>query len=302
MTMPRAPNPRNEALKTLVGHQMSWAGDRQRFSEKYSGYVLNPLDNLFLGILSSDAERDLSHGSGNEFRGRRHKKTGVMLPPKFNALKSSSVLVYNVFNHWRNGGEKLLGEALGCSAHIATRMELEAKFQNGISLTPCNLDAALYADDGWVCAVEGKFTEPLGRKTPLKPEYLPQPPSMTPWAMERLIGCDALARDYSEYSYLDVPQLLKHTLGLHRTTKRNPNSASPVRDRYRLVYLYYDVDGDIGKEHTLEVEKFKKAVSGAVDFVGVTYQELVKRLKDLSNDDPAHSQYFAYLKNRYQLG
>lgn len=263
--MPRKPNPRNEALKTILVHQNSWAGEKQRYSEHYSDYVLNRPDNLFSGELSRDAKQDLGRGSGNELTERRHKKTGVLLPPKFNALKSSSVLIYNVFNHWRNGGEKLIGEALRCSPHVATEMKLEAKFPNGISLTPCNLDAALYADDGWVCAVEGKFTEPLGRKTPLKPEYLPEPPNITPWAMEGLAGCNALARDYSGYRYLDVPQLLKHILGLHRTAKRNSNGTKPVRDQYRLVYVYYDIDGETGKEHASEVERFKRVVDGDVD-------------------------------------
>lgn len=171
-------------------------------------------------------------------------------------------------------------------------MKFETQFENGVSPRPCNLDLALYAKDGWVCAVESKFTEPLGKKSPLKPQYLPEPPRSTPWEAEGLKNCDRIARDNSKYKYLDVPQLLKHILGLQRTLKG--------RDKFRLLYLYYDYEGETGKAHAEEVTRFKDTIDGEIDVLSMTYQTLVPRLKELSSD--AHHEYFSYLKARYDLG
>jgi hypothetical protein len=120
--------------------------------------------------------------------------------------------------------------------------------------------------------------------------------------VEGLSACDALARNHSSYQSLDVPQLLKHILGLHRTTKKTIKPGQQINDRYRLLYLFYDIQGEVGEAHREEAEKFKQAVDGEIDFQWVTYQTLVSRLKELSNSNERHSEYFDYLKNRYQLG
>ena len=284
-------NARAAALDGILQRQRAWAKDIDREEPHYADYVLAQDGNLFQP-LKAPTLADFQKGSGGEFKRRRHKKTGAIFPPKFNALKSSSVLVCNVFDNWRGGGEALVGEALNCQPHAMVEMEFEAQFENGVSPRPCNLDLALHAKDGWVCAVEGKFTEPLGRKSPLKSQYLPQLPQPTPWKSAGLKNCDTLAREHSEYTLLDVPQLLKHILGLHRTLKG--------RDAFRLTYLYYDFEGELGQKHADEVKQFKDTIDGEIDFASMTYQTLVPRMKELSNGKP--EKYFSYLKDRYHLG
>jgi hypothetical protein len=148
-------------------------------------------------------------------------------------------------------------------------------------------------------AVEAKFTEPLEKKEPLRPTYTPKEPAKTPWEIEELHACDGLARNYADYEYLDVPQLLKHILGLHRTRKKKFPNRTNLRDRYRLVYLYFDFGGETGKKHLEEIETFRNAVYEDVDFESFTYQTLVKNLKKISNG--SHQEYFDYLERRYQL-
>jgi hypothetical protein len=90
-----------------------------------------------------------------------------------------------------------------------------------------------------------------------------------------------------DFHYLDVAQLLKHFLGLHRKF---------TADGFGLLYLWYDVPGSAAaNEHRSEVERFSQAISPEVRFRSLTYQALFECLLPSVED----TDYAAYLRSRY---
>ena len=67
------------------------------------------------------------------------------------------------------------------------------------------------------------------------------------------------------YEYLDVPQLLKHILGLK----------SSYPDGFTLLYLWYDVLGEEGAIHRKEINTFSEVVKDDdIRFHSISTQEL----------------------------
>lgn len=277
---------KSETLADLKRLQIEWAREN-RIEMERPDYTAKAEGNLFTR-LSKECIADLGRGLGSELE-RRSETT----PAKFHALHSSSALVANVFDYWRNRGLSILTQALN-SPNELIKMEVESQFPTGYGF-PANLDVVFWsAGDGWALALESKFCEPFGKsKAGLKIGYLPKGKDSA-WKKIGLDKCDLLAREIEtnpgHFEYLDVPQLEKHILALHKK----------MRGQFRLMYLFYDVAGPAGEAHRQEAEGFKKAVEGEIDFEWQTYQRLVSGLKDLSNG--AHSEYFEYLSERYRLG
>lgn len=106
-----------------------------------------------------------------------------------------------------------------------------------------------------------------------------------------LVECRRLAeriRDGAEtFRHLRAAQLLKHALGLSR-----------YENKFRLVLVWYRVDGRTADLIEEEIGRFARAVSAEIDFAAFTYQDLVGRLA--GHGEPAPG-YFDYLADRYGL-
>lgn len=271
----------------ILHQQKAWA-KRLGIEMERPDYTSLPEGNLFRP-LSEASSRELGSGRGGEL-GRR---SAGAVPAKFHALHSSSALVANVFDYWRDVDPAALASAFDLDVPIAT-IRMEAPFSTGYGF-PCNLDLVLSSpDDDWILAVESKFMEPFGTSKPgLKIGYVPLDGDSA-WKKRKLPRCDHIARSIQAepglFQYLDVPQLLKHILGLHRK----------MENRFRLLYLYYDVDGPAGDAHRDEVATFAKMIGDEVDFQSMSYQGLVSRLKS-AVAGTKHDAYFAYLRDRYDL-
>jgi hypothetical protein len=141
--------------------------------------------------------------------------------------------------------------------------------------------------------VESKFTEWLTprskRQAPFKPKYFPVGDGL--WRLRRLDGCQALAEALQgrscSYRYLNVPQLLKHALGL----------ATDSVGHFSLLYLYYDVPGPAAETHRAEIVDFANRLGQELSFRALTYQELFARIQAMSG--PQHTEYLGYLRSRY---
>ena len=275
-----------EALLRAKQQQMSWASENRILMER-PDYTLKAEGNLF-APLSEHCIKELGGAQGGELKRRSNGA-----PPKFHALHSSAALVANVFDYWRNRDLSILAEALN-SPHALVSMKGEVPFSTGFGF-PANLDVVLTSEDqNWLLAIESKFLEPFGNHDPsLKIGYVPVDGDSA-WKKMGLTKCDLLARDLqsnpARFEYLNCPQNLKHILALSKG----------VSNRFRLLYLFYGVEGPVGDAHRAEAEDFKNAVAGEVDFEWMTYQSLVRRLRELSGDS-ANDGYFEYLKARYQL-
>lgn len=133
--------------------------------------------------------------------------------------------------------------------------------------------------------------EPYHRHTKrtIKDKYLNVPGL---WA--RLPRCEKLVKHIREeeqgrtsFTCLDVPQLLKHILGL-------AYAFGPIG--FELLYLWYEVPSEEAKNHREELEKLKGYIGDEVTFRSMTYQELFAVIRECHAVDEG---YILYLAERY---
>jgi len=265
------------AYRRISNQQRAWANKRGiELNEK--GYTPRLNDNLFCP-LSPKSELEFRSGRGDE-----------LSKGKMNALHSSSALVVNVFEYWRDRDVDFIAQACGASKG-ATSLHFERTYPTGLGSIPPHLDVEFYNPLFRPLAVEAKFTESYRRKTKrhIKEKYL----NSSLW--KGLSGCESLVRRIREeekgttsFSFLDAPQLLKHILGL--TTKFGKRG-------FELLYLWYDCRPSLEAErHRREIGEFERYISSEVSFQQMAYQELFKSIRDNSEADP---QYIGYLADRY---
>jgi hypothetical protein len=261
---------------TILQQQQSWARATGKTSDA-QGY----LEDVDLNLWRPMCERSrnaFQNGSGGE------------LEKKMRALHSSSALAVNFFEYWVDADRGPLEEALGFDDRIQS-ITFEAQHHTGLEGNPPNLDVCISLASGHTVAIESKFCEWLTRKSPakehFKPKYFPNGSGL--WAARQLPQCQALAEDLrrkrEHFSYLDAPQLLKHSLGL----------ATQLGQRFDLLYLYYAWPGPESAKHQREVAHFSDRVGKEVRFKAVTYQHLFRQLQSKA----VEQSYLAYLRERY---
>jgi len=94
------------------------------------------------------------------------------------------------------------------------------------------------------------------------------------------------SRARTDFEYLDVPQLIKHILGL----------TSCYRGKFSLLYLWYKIDSNEAKQHEEELDEFSIRIKDEISFQIMTYPELFNKIKQLPDVDSA---YLKYLERRY---
>ncbi|MFC2009758.1 hypothetical protein ACFLT3_02385 [Chloroflexota bacterium] len=210
---------------------------------------------------------------------------------KMQAVHSSSALVVNFFEYWQKGNIGDIARACGAPSGM-TSIQFEQKYPTPLGGIPPHLDVEFKGTpDTKPLAIEAKFTEPYHRKTKrrIKNKYLTYEDL---WA--HLPHCEKLIRRIrkeeegkTSFTFLDVPQLLKHILGL--TTKFGPRG-------FELVYLWYDFPSREADKHRQEIEQFKYAIGDDVILKDMTYQDLFRTVQALPSVD---EKYLSYLRDRY---
>lgn len=282
----------------LKAKQIQWALNRgmtlhgSTSTRGERAYCSSVDDNLY-EPLSVQAREQIQAGDGGELNEKGDQRARML------AVHSSSILPVNVFHYWQRRGDfDAIASACGfCKSGScpSEKLQFEAKFPifDGSSRHP-NLDVTLVNQPGSryrFFAVESKFTEPYTSRghggvqvTYLKDSNI--------WGglpnLRRL--AETISPDDSTYNRLHAAQLIKHILGLVR--------ASGGKDRFRLLYLWFDALGKPGAEHRDEIERFSEiAGQDGVILRSMTYQELILKLADRGL--PEHSDYVAYLTSRY---
>ena len=272
-----------DAVQEIRDAQRDWANSRGiPFDSK--GYVREVGANLYQP-LSRWARRGYGRGAGAELRGNMR------------ALHSSSALVVNLFDYWTDRDKSPLLSALGVGPSGDVALDFEARFPTGLGGTPPHLDVSITRSASFVVAVEGKFTEHLGRatrgKSKFSESYFPRVGEL--WADRGLPACQELAGELwaeerrggrQRFEYLDLRQLLKHALGL----------ATQMGSGFRLLCLYYDWTGARREAHRGEVDVFSERVGDEIGFRVLTYQEVFEKLRDSGQVGP---EYLDYLGTRY---
>lgn len=265
----------------IVDCQLRWA---TRVNMPVDAYTRTVKANVFGGELHPDTIKEYARGKGRELEGKRaHMK----------ALYSSSALVVNVFDYWRRQN-RIQDIARCCGVEgIVTGMEFEKTLPiKGVKGTPPHLDVEFAGPVR--LAIESKFTETYRRTTrrPLEKTrldiYLRHEaiwdglPNLKDLARDIVLQSEAK----SEFQYLDVPQLIKHILGLKCSYCLG----------FSLLYLWYKVDSIEATQHEQELTDFSSRIGGEISFRTTTYQELFDQIKRIPDVD---STYIEYLEQRY---
>jgi hypothetical protein len=270
--------------RQLLNHQRSWA-ESVGLDVDTRGY-LDSVDANLLQPLSQKTKLSFENGSGSELLDTPSR------PAKMKALHSSSALAVNVFDFWVYRDPSALLSALGLDSGRLAAITFEEQFPTGLKGNPPNLDVALEYSDGHVIGVESKFSEWLTpkskNKAPFKPKYFSAEIGL--WEDKGLPQSQMLAEAMHTgeefFRHLDVPQLLKHVLGM----------ANQLGGLFSLYYIYYDSNGPESDVHRQEVERFEGLVGDEVRFKARSYQELFSSLNEMGYDDET---YMGYLHQRY---
>jgi hypothetical protein len=270
---------RTRAIERITAQQLAWAKQNKIALER--SYTSRVEDNIFGGQLYPATRLEYEKGKGHELEG--HMK----------ALHSSSALVVNVFDYWRRVGRiQDIGDCCGADGPVES-MEFEKTHPiKGVTRTPPHLDVEFGGT--LPLAIEAKFTETYRRKTrrPLANTHLDKYIEKDDiWVgLPRLRAvAECIVRqsaDRTQFEYLDVPQLVKHALGLNGAYK----------GRFSLLYLWYRIDSPEVAQHENELGEFSAAMGNEIKFRTMTYQEVFNRIRRLPNVDPA---YVGYLEARY---
>ena len=271
----------SNVVAIIKKRQQDWARRHDRTLDT-NGYCGCVDDNMY-GGLSEAARSDFLLGGGGELGANGQ-------PGKMQAVHSSSALACNWFDYWRERDLSVLSAAFGVPNPFVT-LRLEAHVPTGMRGADANLDALLTTADGWLFAIESKFTEPYtpATKLSIKPQYFSQ--NRSRWTDVGLPGCQIVAEQIRAgqhgFKVLDVAQLLKHMLALGRTGSR-----------WTLCYLWYDVPGAMSDQHKADLQTFASQIGSDVShFRTLTYQQLFARLAPLAIAE--HAEYMEYLRDRY---
>ncbi len=284
-------------FEQIMQRQQEWAKSRSLNLIGSAGdrgvknYTQTLDDNLF-EPLTDAARSSFSRGSGNEI---------VSTPEhtaKMQAIHSSSALGVNVFGYWQRLGQYAeIASACGLCASgdcPCTGITFEAQHPiPGVERIPPHLDMQFENGKGHpqrVFAIESKFSEPYSPRGHggLNPTYLGIKPLWQSLPELHRLAQDIEGEDHV-FSYLHAAQLIKHILGL---------SAAYGQQGFKLLNLWYRVEGEASVKHQLEIETFAKAAAAdGIDFQSLTYQEVFETLQ--RNLPARHNDYLTYLKSRY---
>lgn len=271
------------SLNDLKQRQIRWAKSAGLQPDS-AGYLSNFEANL-LRPLSRQSRKAFERGSGSELLDTKNR------PAKMRALHSSSALAVNVFDNWVESNTDPLRVALGLTGEIVS-ISFEEQFPTGLGGIPPNVDVALRLSTGHVIGIESKFSEwvtpkPTGRES-FKPAYFPAGNSL--WQSKNLPCSQKLAElvnnGIEKFIHLNVPQLLKHALGM----------ANELHDQFSLFYMYYDWPGPESDVHKSEIQRFVQLVGSELRFKSFSYQEIFRLLGE---EDIEDDEYMEYLFRRY---
>ena len=266
MTSPNSPS---EVDRTVEG-QREWAiRAGLELSANKKGFS-DPMGGLLRGELYSETRRELEDGVGRELN-------------RIHSLRSSTALSLNVFEPWRFHPSPI-AEVLGS---VADAMSFEAKQPTGLGGESPHLDVLLTGKEVPV-GVEAKFLEPYTKKTGSFRDSYFENASLWGSLRECKRLAERIASDREVFNWLEADQLIKHALGL---SKNHPEG-------FRLVLVWYRIEGRTAHRIEEEIGRFVRAVSSDIDFSAITYQELITNLSTAPDPVPG---YFDYLADRYRI-
>ncbi len=282
------------AFDYILSKQLQWAHRNNITIVRSSGstgrqvYTQKLDDNLFEPLLP-DVRSDFIQGDGRELAGN---------PCKMQAVHSSSVLSVNIFQYWKRI-DQIPAIAAACgfcnrSNNASQDINFEVKFPitSEFQYSP-NIDVVIRNSPKFryrVFAIECKFSEAYSSRkaSGIDPRYIEL---KNLWA--DIPNLYKFARTISpvdrKFDHLSPAQLLKHILGLKEKFGRN---------KFRLLYLWYDTIGLESAKHRREIKEFVEITKAdGIYFHAMSYQELIIKLSNNYRD--IHRDYIDYITERY---
>ena len=300
--------------------QKEWAkrnitlGNDKRYAKTYT-------ENLFKS-LDKEIEEQFKNADGGELNGEECKMA---------ALYSSSALGVNVFQYFyklleqgnKEEAKKIL-YALGVAEDPNIEindLSFEQKLHISNISTP-NIDVIITTTNNKVFAIESKFREPyyytpsnyiqkkyydnndIWNKLEKTKEYIDELDEsfieIEKDIIERETSIEekeiGVKKIFPSFKRLNAAQLIKHLLGLFNDNK----SIKKYKNNIRLIYLYYDVPGNMGEEHRKEIKEFSDFIKkDNIKFTAISYQKLIFNLNNLLDRNEENEKYLDYINSRY---
>lgn len=306
--------------------QKEWAKREDFALVNDERYAKDYNDNLFEKTLYGKIKEQFETADGNELNG------------KMAALYSSSALGVNVFQYFyklleqgdKEKANKIL-HALGVSRDKDIEIKsisFEQKLHIGNISTP-NIDIIITTTNNKVFAIESKFREPyyytpsnyiqkkyydnndIWNKLTETKKYIDELDEgfieIEKDIIERETSIEekkiGVKKIFPTFKRLNAAQLIKHLLGLfndNKSIKKYKNNTE-YKNNIRLIYLYYDVPGNMGEEHRKEIKEFSDFIKkDNIKFTAISYQELIYNLNNLlDRRNKEHKKYLDYINSRY---
>jgi hypothetical protein len=259
-----------KANEYIISKQIQWAhrnnitltggkGDgrgRQAYTKNFN-------DNLFESLMP-EVKSDFEEADGGELTGN---------PCKMQAVHSSSALGVNIFQCWKKINQvPVIAATCGfCNTDNTSSQDINFEVKYPISekfLRSPNIDVVINNSSESrfkVFAIECKFSEAYSSRnhSGIESKYIDVDtiwddiPNLLKLAKE-------ISPDDNKYFYLHPAQLVKHILGLKEKFGKN---------KFRLLYLWYDTIGPESANHHKEINEFTKITKeDGIHFHSMSYQ------------------------------
>jgi hypothetical protein len=217
---------------------------------------------------------------------------------KMQAVHSSSALGVNIFQYWKkiNQVPAIAAACRFCNTGNISSQSINFEVKFPISekfLRSPNIDVVINNSSESrfkVFAIECKFSEAYYSRahSGVSPKYIGlnkawnNMPNLLKLAKE-------ISPDDNKFTRLHPAQLIKHILGLKEKFGKN---------KFRLLYLWYDTIGPESAKYHKEIEKFVKITKADnIHFHAMSYQDLIIKLaKKYRGTD---KNYIDYISGRY---
>lgn len=278
----------------ILSKQVQWAyrnnimliGSRGNRGRK--AYTEKLGNNLFEPLLP-EVKGNFEEVDGGELTGN---------PCKMQAVHSSSALGVNIFQYWKRINQvPAMAAACGfCRIDNTSSRDINFEVKYPISgkfTRSPNIDVVINNSPESrfkVFAIECKFSEAYSSRNHfgIDPKYIKLDDvwDNMPYLLKL---AKKISPDDNRFSHLHPAQLIKHILGLKGRFGKN---------KFRLLYLWYDTIGPESAKHHKEINEFTKITKeDGIHFHAMSYQDLIIKLtKDYRN---IHRDYIDYISGRY---
>ncbi len=286
-----------KANEYIISKQIQWAhrNNITLTGSKGDGrgrqaYTKNFDDNLFEPLMI-EVRDNLKKADGREL-------TGNLYPCKMQAVHSSSALGVNIFQYWKKMKQVpaiaaacrfcYTGNTSSQGINFEVKYPISGKFPHSpnIDVVINNSPESRFK----VFAIECKFSEAYNPRahSGISPKYI-ELNKVWDNIPNLLKLAKTISPDDNRFTYLHLAQLVKHILGLKEKFGKN---------KFRLLYLWYDTIGPESAKHHKEIEKFIEITKAdGIYFHAMSYQDLIIRLAKNYRNLP--SFYIDYVTGRY---